>query len=546
VAADLPKSRELEIAAGIEKMLGVPAMEAVLKIEAARQSNDPFTPVIIKDDLDATTTFSLREQLPKLPGVQIVTQPVRRYTAGSLLADVLGYTGRVDAEDFATLKDKGYIASDRIGKAGVESAYETYLRGTPGRKEIEKDASGREIRTLGEDPAKPGNDLVLSIDLDLQKKATELVQAAAPGQQAAAIVMDVHTGEVLALVSLPQYDDNVLSGKVDEARLQAYLDDPNKPLVNHALSEQYAPGSIFKQITGSAALQEGVANPGTTITSNGYIQIPNEYDPSILYTFRDWRTLGTLNFYGGVAMSSDVYFYYLSGGYHAFGQNFDGLGIDRLVRYAGYFGIGRQTGIDIAGEADGVLPSPAWKRATFGDDWRLGDTYNMGIGQGFVAATPIQMVRITAAVANGGTLLTPRVVREVRDQQGHVIVGNEPKIESHVPVSAENFAIMRDAMGQAVAWGSANPAHLDDLAIGGKTGTAEFGERHPDGSYDTHGWFSGFAPADNPQVAITVFLEHGIGATNAAPLAAQILHYYFTRGGQQAAGAAAPPSGVTP
>jgi len=546
VAADLPKARELEIAAGIEKMLGVPAMEAVMKIEAARQSNDPFTPVIIKSDLDAAATFSLREQLPKLPGVQIVTQPVRRYIAGSLLANVLGYTGRVDAEDFATLKDKGYIASDRIGKAGVEATYETYLRGTPGRKEIEKDASGREIRTLGEDPAKAGNDLVLSIDLDLQKKATELVQAAVPGQQAAAIVMDIHTGEVLALVSLPQYDNNVLSGKIDEARLEAYLSDPKKPLVNHALSEQYAPGSIFKQITGSAALQEGVANPGTTITSNGYIQIPNEYDPSILYTFRDWRTLGTLNFYGGVAMSSDVYFYYLSGGYHAFGQNFDGLGIDRLVRYAGYFGIGRPTGIDIAGEADGVLPSPAWKRATFGDDWRLGDTYNMGIGQGFVAATPIQMVRVVAAVANGGTLLTPRVVREVRDQQGHVIVGNEPKIESHIPVSAENFAIMRDAMRQAVAWGSANPAHLDDLAIGGKTGTAEFGERHPDGSYDTHGWFSGFAPADNPQVAITVFLEHGIGATNAAPLAAQILHYYFTRGGQQATGAAAPPSGVTP
>jgi penicillin-binding protein 2 len=315
--------------------------------------------------------------------------------------------------------------------------------------------------------------------------------------------------------------------------------------VNHALAEQYAPGSIFKQITGAAALQEGVAVPSTTIVSHGYIQIPNEYDPSVVYTFKDWRELGSLNFYGGVAMSSDVYFYYLSGGYHAYGQNFDGLGIDRLVKYASAFGIGRMTGIDIAGEADGNLPSPEWKKETFGDDWRLGDTYNMGIGQGFVAATPIQMVRVTAAVANGGTLLTPRVVREVRDSKGHVVVPAEPKIESHVPVSPENFAIMRDAMGQAVSWGSANAAFQADLKIAGKTGTAEYGPRHPDGSYDTHAWFSGFAPADDPQIAVTVFLENGVGAIDAAPLASKILDYYFHKLQQRASGAQAP-AGDTP
>src|SRR5581483_3313082 len=252
-----------------------------------------------------------------------------------------GYMGRVDEEDYAALKDKGYIASDRIGKADVEAAYENYLRDVPGRKEIEKDASGREIRTLAQDAPKPGNDLVLSLDLDLQKKTQEFVTQAAHGGQGAAVVMDVHTGEVLALVSLPTYDNNIFSGKVDEARLQQYLDDPKKPLVNHALSEQYAPGSIFKQITGSAALQEGVASPSTTITSTGAIQVPNEYDPSVVYTFRDWRALGTLNFYGGVAMSSDVYFYYLAGGYHAYGNNFNGLGIERLARYARQFGLGR-------------------------------------------------------------------------------------------------------------------------------------------------------------------------------------------------------------
>lgn len=241
VAADVPEGRTLEIAAGIEELLGVPALESVLRIEAARKSNDPFTPVIVKDGLDQATAFRVREELPALPGLQMIVEPVRRYTQGEILSSVLGYTGRVDEEDYAALKDKGYLANDRLGKAGVEAAYEEYLRGIPGSKEIEKDASGREIQVLNQVAAEPGNDLILSIDLDLQKKATELTQAAANGGQAAAIVMDVQTGELLALVSLPMYDNNVLSGKIDEKRLEQYLNDPKKPLVNHALAEQYPP-----------------------------------------------------------------------------------------------------------------------------------------------------------------------------------------------------------------------------------------------------------------------------------------------------------------
>ncbi len=544
VAADVPKSQTLQIVARVEQLLGVPALDTTLRIEQARRSNDPFTPVVLKDALDQTTTFRLREELSELPGVQIVVQPVRRYPQGPLVAGVLGYTGRVDPPEYAALKGKGYLANDHIGKSGVEATYERYLRGVPGREEVEKDASGRQIRKLGGDPPAPGDDLVLSIDLDLQKKATELGQLAANGGQAAAVVMDVHTGEVLALVSLPMYDDNVLSGKIDEATLQRYLNDPNKPLVNHAISEQYAPGSIFKQITGTAALQEGVATTSTTITSNGYILVPNQYDPSIVYTFKDWRTLGTLNFYAGVAWSSDVYFYYLAGGYHWYGHDFNGLGADKLAYYARQYGLGSPTGIDLAGEADGNIPDPAWKEKAFGDVWTLGDTYNMGIGQGFVAATPIQMIRVTAAIANGGTILVPRVVSEVRDAQGHVVVPNVPKVARRLPISSDNFAIMRQAMMDAVAWGSATPAHLADLVIAGKTGTAEYGAQHPDDTYSTHGWFTGFAPADNPQLAVTVFLENGIGATNAAPLGAKILDYYFHRPRQQAAAQApAPPTG---
>ncbi|HEY8171492.1 MAG TPA: penicillin-binding protein 2 [Dehalococcoidia bacterium] len=529
VAADLPKNRSLEIAGAMQSLLGVPAADTVKRVEEARASNNPFTPVVVKEGLGQDEAFRVREELASMPGVQIMVQPVRHYVGGEILSAMLGYTGRVDEQDYEELKDRGYLNSDRIGKAGVEATYESYLRGVVGSKQIEKDASGREIRVLNETPAAPGNDLVLSIDLDLQKKATELVQASAKGGQAAAIVMDVHTGEVLAMVSLPMYDNNVLTGKIDENRLEQYLDDPKKPLVNHALAEQYAPGSIFKQITGSAALQEGVASPGTLITSNGYINVPNQYDPSIVYTFKDWRTLGTLDFYGGVAMSSDVYFYYLSGGYHSYGNNFNGLGIDRLARYTRAFGLGRPTGIDIAGEAPGNVPDAEWKQETFGEQWTLGDTYNMGIGQGFLAATPIQMVRVSAAVANGGTLLTPRVVREVRDSDGHVIVPNIPKVDSQIPISPENFAILRDAMTQAVSWGTAKEGGIRGVQVAGKTGTAEFGPRFADGSYETHAWFSGFAPAGAPEIAITVFLERGVGAIDAAPVASKILDYYFHR-----------------
>jgi penicillin-binding protein 2 len=347
------------------------------------------------------------------------------------------------------------------------------------------------------------------------------------------------------MVSLPMYDNNVFSGKIDETRLDQYLNDQKKPLINHALAEQYAPGSIFKQITGAAALQEGVATPNTTITSNGFINVPNQYDPSIVYTFRDWAVLGTLNFYGGIAQSSDVYFYYLSGGYYAYGNNFDGLGIDRLSHYARLFGLGAPTGIDVAGEAPGNVPDAEWKEKTFGDVWTIGDTYNMGIGQGFLAVTPIQMVRVVAAVANGGKLLTPRVVREVRDADQHVVMGNDP-VYTEIPIDAENFAHVREGMRQAVSWGSAKNGKVPGVEIGGKTGTAEFGERFADGSYETHAWFSGFGPFEDPQIAVTVFLERGVGAIDAAPLASKIMDYYFHRPQPQRADSGAEPVGQQP
>jgi penicillin-binding protein 2 len=351
-------------------------------------------------------------------------------------------------------------------------------------------------------------------------------------RNAAAVVIDPRNGEILAMVSLPTYDNNVFARGVDQAAITKLLEDPGKPLVNHAIAEMYPPGSTFKQITGLAALQEGIANPGTQVTSLGSIQVRNQFNPSILYTFRDWAALGTLDFYRGVAMSSDVYFYYLAGGYTDVNTGrdvFQGLGATRLAQWTRKFGLGAVTGIDLPGESEGLVPDPEWKEKAIGEVWTIGDTYNMGIGQGYVATTPLQMALVTAAIANGGDVLVPHVVREVRDAAGNVIVSPWRTIKNNLNVDPRNINVMREAMRQAVDTGTATTAKSRAVQAAGKTGTAEFGERRPDGSYLEHGWFTGFAPFNNPEIAVAVFLEQGGGALTAAPVAAKIFDYYFTR-----------------
>jgi len=532
IPADFPKDREAELLPQLEALLHVPAAEIAAKVDPKRDSKDPFTPVIIKEGLTPEEAFSLRSLESRLPGVEIIVDPVRRYTLGSLVSLILGYVGQVTDAQYPELKSKGYEMNDRIGQMGVEAVYESVLRGQPGRKDVEVDAAGREIQTVHEVLAKPGSGLVLSIDLDLQRKVTEfLQQGMGSSKNGCAIVMDVRSGDILAMVSLPTYDDNVFTNLTDE-QYRALNDDPAKPMVNHCISDTYPPGSTFKQITGTGALQEGVANAGTTITSYGSISVKNEYDPNIVYIFRDWAALGTLNFYQGVAQSSDVYFYYLAGGYYQDGvELFRGMGANALARYSREYGLDAPTGIDLPGEAAGVIPDPDWKEQELGETWTIGDTYNFAIGQGFVATTPLQMVGVTTAIANGGDVMVPRVVNKVLDATGEEILRIDPKIARHLSVSDENLATFREGMRQAVSWGTANSASVPGVSVAGKTGTAEFGPDLGGGTYESHAWFTGFAPAEDPEVAVVVFLEQGNGAKNAAPLGGRILNYLFHRGG---------------
>ena len=530
--ADVPEADLLVVAAGLSEITGVPPAEIATLIVEAQESNDPFTPIVIKQDLDEETAFLLREQQAALPGAEVVVESIRKYSETSLMAHILGFVGRIDAEEYAELSDRGYLLNDRLGKAGVELTYEGILRGSTGYEVVEIDAAGEELETVRSVEPRRAANLVLTIDLDLQRQVEDILGRAKGGSlNAVAIVMDVRTGELRAMVSLPSYDNNILTDPVDQDALPPLLDDPAKPMVNHAIAEVHPPGSTFKQVTGTAALQEGVANPGTTITSYGSISVEDEYNPGVFWVMKDWAALGTLDFYRGLAMSSDVYFYYLSGGYYENGQQvFRGLGADLLAQYTREYGFGAPTGIDLPGEVAGLVPDPDWKQEALEEPWTLGDTYNFGIGQGYLTVTPLQLLRVGAAIANGGQILVPHVVREVVDENGNLLQRIEPEVQQQLSISESNLAIMREALRQAAVYGPARTGASSYVTIAGKTGTAEFGRQSADGTYEfSHAWYTAYAPFDDPEIAVVVFLEKGVGATNAGPVAKAILDYYFGR-----------------
>ncbi len=526
VPGALSEGSEAEVYYLLSSAIGVSVSEIETQVGEGMVLEGPYRPVVIKEGLSREVALILRELEPYAPGIVVLMEPARIYVGGASLSHVLGYMGPISAKEYEELSGEQYLLQDFIGKSGVEVFYETTLRGKPGKKLIEVDAAGRELKVISERPPLSGSDLVLTIDIELQAEVARVVAAyAGTSDNAAAVVMDVHTGEVLAMVSLPTYDNNIFTGSLSAEDLAAVIEAPGKPLVNHSLAERYSPGSTFKVIVGAAALEEGVVTEATEITSEGYITIENEFNPNVVYVFRDWATLGTLDFYGGIAMSSDVYFYYLSGGFAE--KEFVGLGEERVASYARAFGLGEVTGIDIPGESAGLVPDAVWKEEEVGDPWTLGDTYNFGIGQGYLSTTPLQMVTAVSVFANGGDLLTPYLLREVRDSEGTVMQQQERDVRRTVPVDQAYLDMVARAMVQSVTSGVAEKAAVPRLTVAGKTGTAEFGLQAEDGSYETHGWFVGFAPYEEPEIAIVVFMQRGGGGENAAPAAAEILDYYF-------------------
>ena len=502
----------------------------------AENTLSPYAPVAIKASVDKQVAFLIEEEHSYLPGVIVEVAPQREYPSGALVSHVVGYVGAIPAEDTAYYldqPDEDYTLRDRVGLMGVELTYERELRGRKGQKHSEVDAFEREITTLAIDPPEPGHSLVLTLDLDLQLAAEEALREGMRRVNSTAgvvIAMQPQTGEILAMVSLPSYDDNLFSRGISVADYEQLSVNPERPLVNHAISGQYPPGSTYKIIPAAAGLEEKVVDLKTRIRCVGKLLLPNKYfpdDPTKAQPFVCWAPLGhgSLGIEDAIAQSCDIFFYHVGGGF----EGFSGLGVDRLGTYARAFGLGERTGIALPGESSGLVPNDLWKRVNYGESWVTGDTYNAAIGQGFVLITPLQLLNATVAVANGGTLYRPQLVHQILDAGGNSVQGFVPEIIRKVPVSAQNLAIVREGMRAAVTRGTAHRVNLAEVAVAGKTGTAEYpGPRDAEGNLPTHAWFTTFAPYEDPEIALLVFVSGGHeGAKVAVPIAAQILRAYF-------------------
>jgi penicillin-binding protein 2 len=512
-----------------------------------------YRSVEVKKGVDRDTMLLIASERLTLPGVDVELDSRREYPLGSLVSQILGYTSPVPGSLEEEYKAKGYDPdTDRIGVAGVEATYEQWLRGQKGEQLIEEDVQGREIRVVErESEPLPGGNVYLTLDLDLQQVAQEALlrgMSRAGSPRGVAIAMRPQTGEILAMVSLPTYDNNLFASGISTADWQRLNEDVHRPLLNHAISDQVPPGSTFKIVVATGALQEGVLEPDTHLTCPGTIVLPHRYaerDPAARdQTFYCWiwrqGSHGSLDVVGGLANSCDIFFYKVGGGFEE--DDFEGLGPGSLesdenpgiANYAVLFGMGQETSVELTGEAEGVVPYPTWKRRTYGENWSTGDTYNYAIGQGYLAVTPLQMLNAANVVANGGTLYRPQVVHHVTDCEGDVIEPFEPEVIRTLPISPENWSLVLQGMEGAVAYGTATGAQVEGLRVAGKTGTAQFCDDLKCGvgfAQPEHAWFTTFAPVEDPEISVIIFLyDGGEGSQTAVPVAHEILEYYFGRG----------------
>lgn len=416
--------------------------------------------------------------------------PRRSYVALPGFSHVLGYISypKMDTSGF-------YYQKSFIGKDGVEEYYNDILEGKNGLRIVETDALGEVAPgSIIEEPQN-GTDVTLSVDARVQIKLFTTIRALAEDQNymaGAGVIMDVENGEILALSSYPEFDSSALSDGSNHKLIQSYQTDKRSVFLDRTISGLYTPGSILKPIMAAAALAEEVISPTKQILSTGSISIQNPYDPNLKSVFNDWKAHGLVDMRRAIAVSSDVYFYEIGGGFE--GQR--GLGINNIEKYARMFGLGLPSGIDLTGEKMGTIPTPAWKAATFkGEPWRLGDTYHTVIGQYGFQVTPVQVARAIASIANDGTLVTP-----------HLIIDRAPlTVLSKIPITTENFAVVREGMRDAVRYGTATGLNVGYVTVAGKTGTAELDSQ----KRFINSWVVGFFPYEKPRYAFAIVMEHG-------------------------------------
>ncbi len=548
------------------------------------QTTSPFRPVPIQCDVSEEVAMVVQERGVDWPGVEIQVNSIREYPTGRTTAALVGFLGPIPAafEEFYT--DLGFVARrDKVGYAGVELFFQEELGGRNGEREVEVDVAGLVLRDIKPPvPPEPGYNLHLTIDTRLQEVSTAIVEqelnfwntflGRTLSNNAVVIAMNPQTGEILAMVTVPTYENNRFARIIPGYYYEQLAEDPLRPLFNHAISAEHPPGSVFKLATALGALNEGVVTPEQVIETPGLITILEKTtpaDPGRPREFVDWiydggdnpGGFGQLDFRGGISNSSNVYFYKLAGGYRDEVPD-GGLGVCRLKTYSEALGYGSASGIELPGEEVGLLPDPRWKRINRGEIWTIGDMYNAGVGQGYVLSTPLQVLLSAATIANDGVLMKPTIVREITDEENRIKQPFTPQVihdltvdpvikeyiqyvsgsgqcqETGVTKTVQPWVIdaIQNGMRRAVTHGTlVDEFEGFDIAAAGKTGTAEYCDNFAQeknlcdpGNWPTHAWTVAYAPFDNPEIVVVAFVYNGgEGASVAGPIAQRVLDAYF-------------------
>ena len=487
--------------------------------------NTDSSDVLISDNIDRQNLLLLESKINNFQGCRIQQNTVRDYVYGPVFSQVLGYTARINKDEYSN--SAGYTINDYIGKTGLEKYYETHLRGKPGQSRPENSATNSKSESQIIMQPESGDNLVLNIDADLQKQLYDAMSKTFEkmgAKKGAAVAMDPRTGAVLALVSYPSYDDNAFAKGISQADYSKIANDPYQPLFNRAIGAKYPTGSTIKPFEASAALQEKIISPDKEINDLGYILVHSQYDPNVVYRYGGVQPHGWVDMRKAIAVSSNIYFYTVGGGY----EDQQGLGPTRIKKYLSLFGWADKTGIDLPGEFSGFIPDPNWKKATKGQSWFVGDTYNLAIGQSDLETTPLQVATAYCAIANGGTLYKPQIVNKiVSGDSSKTIQEFSPQVIRSGFIDSANLEIVREGMRDGVYKSYGLSKSLSDLPVqvAAKTGTAEIGLAD---KYNV--WSSVFAPYDNPQIVLVVTAEsvNQLGAVT-LPVAHDVLQYYFSK-----------------
>ncbi|MDD9305145.1 MAG: penicillin-binding protein 2 [Desulfobacter sp.] len=500
-------------------LIDEPYEELMDSIEKAGKSAF-YTPMILKRDISRDQLAIVEAHQFDLPGIHIDVKPTRHYIYEKTAAHLLGYLGQINRKELESGQYPNVRAGDSIGRYGVEKSFESFLQGKRGGRQVEVDVNGRVIKVLKTVEPVSGKDLHLTLDLILQKRAEKLLA----GKDGCVVAIDPGNGDVLVMASTPSFDQNDFIGGISSKKWRALMDDPGRPMNNKAIQAEYPPASTYKILTAMAGLEEQVIDRNSRFHCPGFYKFGNR-------RYHCWNRHGhgDIDVVDSLAQSCDVFFY----------QTGEKLGVDILAQYARGSGLGRPTGIRLAHERSGLIPTAAWKKKRFKEAWQAGETLSISIGQGFNLVTPLQMAVFISAVGNGGALYKPRIVKSVRDAKGNVVKAIEPEITGGLPTSKENLAIVKNGLLKVVHGdrGTARRIRIKDIDIAGKTGTAQVFSRKAGEKFDNkklertmqdHAWFVCYAPAKNPKIGISVIIEHGEhGSSAAAPVAMELIKTYL-------------------